>query len=102
MSWTKDEILKLNELKFLQNELAFLPVDLIDESKEEIQEMLLLEAELIVLNKNVVGYVNTKPIGIYSFQEAVKLEEKYIGQGKIFTYHPVNVNSFKDLHKNTF
>lgn len=102
MSWTKEEVLKLNELRYLQNELAFLPVDLIDESEEEIQKMLLLKAELIIANKNVVGYLNTKPIGIYSFQEAVKLEEKYLGQGKIFTYHPVNVNSFNDLQKNIF
>jgi hypothetical protein len=80
----------------LQNELCTLPEDLIEEYVEEIIEMLFLEAELIILNKDVIGYLNTQQIGIYSFKEALKMEEEQLKKEILFTYHPINVKSHRE------
>lgn len=96
MTWTKKEILKLNEFEYLRNELVCVPVDLIDQSEEEFAKMKQLEAELIILNKDVVGYSFTKAIGIFTFKEALEKEEYYLQQGKIFTFHPVNLKNHRE------
>lgn len=102
MTWSKSEIIKLNEFEYLQNELCSIPIDLIDEYDDDIINMLFLEAELIILNKDVIGYRDNEIIGIYTFKEALKMEDFYIQRLQLFTFHVTNVKSHREQQKYIF
>jgi len=49
------------------------------------------------MGKNsLVGYAGSKPTDIYSFTQAIRKEEYYLQQGKVFTFHPINVKSLRE------
>ncbi len=88
MKWSIEEIEKIKTYDKLLNELACTSTDTIRE--EEICKVLTLEAELLIINKFVVGYTNNTIEGFYSFNEALRKEKYYTRKGKVFTFHPVN------------
>ncbi|NLT49466.1 MAG: hypothetical protein GXX85_00940 [Ignavibacteria bacterium] len=91
--WTKQELKLLKIYDTVSNQYAASP-DVVKDGMQE-QRILECEAKLLICNKNVIGYVGNEAIGIYSFNEALKKENYYISQGKIFTYHPVNFINMK-------
>lgn len=99
MYWTKKEIQQLTRYEEINNELAIIPEEIRSTGDKIISERLYLESILLIQNKYVIGYVNTKISGLYSFKEAMDREEYFIKQGKIFTYHPINFRSFEHQRK---
>lgn len=61
------------------------------------EEYFFCEAILCVYDPYMVGYVhNEKDRGLYTFIEARAMEEKYLGQGKLFFYYPIIFPSMYD------
>lgn len=96
--WSKYELRMLRGYNYLLNDYAATP-DVVKDSFSEIR-ILTLEAKLLISNKPVIGYLDSKgPMGVYTFNEALKKENYYISQGKVFTYHPVGFNSMNEFIK---
>jgi hypothetical protein len=91
--WSHKEIEELREYEKLLFDLEF-GQEL--DCKLEIQ-LLFLEAKFIISNKDVIGYLDSKPIGIFSVIEAIRKEKHYIKQGKLFLYHPVNFRNMEEF-----
>jgi len=94
-SWTKIEIEDLRRMEHLIEEYESFHED---EKPDMIeQKILFLEAKLLIANKDVVGYIKGKSIGIFSMLEAGRKEMYYISLGKLFIYHPVNFKNLTDF-----
>ena len=91
--WTKEELKTLRTYDNQLNEFAAIPQIFRDSITE--QQILTLEAKLHTINKAVIGYLGNEPIGLFSFNEAIREEQYNLAQGKIFTYHPVNFRNMK-------
>jgi hypothetical protein len=87
-TWTKKELALLKEYDSLINGLAIIHPE--ERSEERIIQSLVLEGKLLMLNKYVGGYIDFKPIGIYTFNEALKNVAYFNTKGKLFDFHPVN------------
>lgn len=88
VKWTKQELKLLKNYDTISNDYAATP-DIVKDT-DFVKKILVLEAKLLIINKPVIGYLGNEAIGIYSFNEALRKEQYYINQGKIFTFHPVN------------
>ena len=86
-TWLDSEIKLLQQYEELGNEIACLHPDEI--SDELMIEFLTLEARLLILNKYVIGTINESAIGVYSFNEALKMESYYINRGIVFFFIPL-------------
>lgn len=86
-SWSDSELKLLQQYEELGNEIACLCPDVISEGL--MSEFLYLEARLLVLNKYVIGTINEAVVGVYSFNEALKLESYYINCGIEFFLIPI-------------
>lgn len=96
-TWIKNELKVLRKYDKLRNEYAACPDIMKDYYM--VCEILLLEAKLIIIDKPVIGFFDSKFIGIYSFKEALQLEDDYLSNGKIFMYFPINFTNVKDFSK---
>ena len=103
MSWTREEILKLNEYEYLRHcLLCTLPKELLLDHEKDFIKLYQLEAELITLNKYVVTYVNGEINQVLTFSEALEEEQRYIEAGKILTMHSVSVKSYREQQRITY
>ena len=87
-SWTKKELSVLREYDRLSNEYAGTPAIVRDGLT--MGRILYLEAVLLASNKLVIGYLGDEPVGVYSFNKALKKELYFQKLGKLFIWHPVN------------
>lgn len=86
-SWSDNEIKLLQQYEMLGNEIACLDPNEITDGL--MSEFLYLEAKLLVLNKYMIGYLSDVALGIYTFNEALQLEDYYCSKGKIFIFMPI-------------
>jgi hypothetical protein len=87
-SWTKEEIDCIIQYENLLNEYYIVPQDLKDETL--LQEILLLEAKLLMINKYIVVCFRGSKQDILSFREYLDLEQKAFDREKITTFFPIN------------
>jgi len=87
-SWTKEEIDCIIQYENLLNEYYMVPPDLKDETL--VQEILLLEAKLLMINKYIVVCFRGSGQDILSFREYLDLEQKAFYKEKVITFFPVN------------
>lgn len=93
IKWTRKELYLLKKYNNCTNEYAAMPKAVKDSTM--VQKILELEAMLIITNKLVIGYQDNHQIGIFTFNEALRKEQYFIKQGKIFTFHPINYLNMK-------
>lgn len=91
--WTDKELRLIKRYEKLSNDYEATP-DVVKECKT-MGEILFMEANLLVCNKDVIGYENNKPVGIFPFKEALH-KERLLMKKCIFTFHPVNYPSMKE------
>lgn len=86
--WTDKELILLKEYEILSLKLCLCDPEDLKES-DQIRKFF-LEARLLIMNKNVIGYLDGRPTEIYSFHEAQEIEIQFSKEGSLFTYHPLN------------
>ena len=95
-SWTKYELGVLKDWENIYNSIPLFDYTEADEIQRSTERVLLLEAQLCIFNKLLVGYIEGKIVGIFAFNECLKVEHQSIKRGQLFLFHPINFQNVKE------